>query len=267
MKSLLLAFCAFVLISSAYRLAAADKPYLRAMLVCGGCCHDYTAQKDILKKGIEARAKVVVDTIQQGGTSRESRIPLYENPDWARGYDVIIHDDCFGFVGDTNWIAKILAPHRAGMPGVNLHCAMHSYRVAPNDDWQRYLGLRSLKHEAAAPIGIRTVNTNHAIIAGLGWREWNTGKEELYNNVTVFETATPLQRGKQGEDDFVITWVNAYGKTRVFNTTFGHFNETVSDPRYLDLVTRGLLWACGKLDAEHLQPMFPAKNAAVDAPR
>ena len=27
-------------------------------------------------------------------------------------------------------------------------------------------------------------------------------------------------------------------------------NATVADPRYLDLVARGLLWSCGKLDAQ-----------------
>jgi hypothetical protein len=32
----------------------------------------------------------------------------------------------------------------------------------------------------------------------------------------------------------------------------------VADPRYLDLVTRGLLWACDRLDASHLEPVFPA---------
>jgi type 1 glutamine amidotransferase len=35
---------------------------------------------------------------------------------------------------------------------------------------------------------------------------------------------------------------------RVFSTTKGHNNETVNDPRYPDLVTRGLFWACGKPD-------------------
>jgi type 1 glutamine amidotransferase len=34
----------------------------------------------------------------------------------------------------------------------------------------------------------------------------------------------------------------------VFSTTIGHNNATVADARYLDLVTRGLLWACGKSD-------------------
>ena len=36
---------------------------------------------------------------------------------------------------------------------------------------------------------------------------------------------------------------------RVFSTTVGHNDETVSDPRYLDLVTRGVLWA-----TRHLNP-------------
>ena len=38
-----------------FRLAAAPKP-LRVLLLTGGCCHDYAAQKDILQKGLEARA-------------------------------------------------------------------------------------------------------------------------------------------------------------------------------------------------------------------
>ena len=44
-------------------------------------------------------------------------------------------------------------------------------------------------------------------------------------------------------------WTNVYnGKTRVFSTTLGHNNDTVADDKYLDLVTRGLLWATGHLN-------------------
>jgi len=32
------------------------------------------------------------------------------------------------------------------------------------------------------------------------------------------------------------------GKAPVFCTSLGHNNQTVDDPRYLTLVTRGLLW-------------------------
>ena len=56
-------------------------------------------------------------------------------------------------------------------------------------------------------------------------------------------------------DDNVVVWTNIYnGKTRVFATTLGHNNETVADARYLDLITRGLLWSVDKLDDEHLKP-------------
>lgn len=246
-------------------LSAAEPRPLRALLVCGGCCHDYPIQKDLLKRGIEARARVVIDTVQQGGTSKESRIPLYENPNWAKGYDVVIHDECFGAVADTNWIARILAPHRAGLPGVNLHCAVHSYRAAPGELWQEYLGLRSMKHGKATPIRIRTIAPRHPILRDLGWSGWTTGNEELYNNVKVFSTATLLQRGAQAEDDYAVTWVNRYGSTRVFSTSLGHFNETVGDDRYLDLVTRGLLWACDRLDARHLKPR-PGAPMRASAP-
>jgi type 1 glutamine amidotransferase len=70
-------------------------------------------------------------------------------------------------------------------------------------------------------------------------------------------TAKPLAKGKQVSkakdgkeriDETVVVWTNEYnGKAKVFATTLGHNNETVSDPRYLDLVTRGLLWSTGHL--------------------
>ena len=62
--------------------------------------------------------------------------------------------------------------------------------------------------------------------------------------------STPLSGPVCGENNNVVVWTHLYGpkKTRVFSTTIGHNNETVSDDRYLNLVTRGLLWACDKLN-------------------
>ena len=39
---------------------ADDVKPIRALLVLGGCCHDYNAQKDLLVKGIAERAHVEV---------------------------------------------------------------------------------------------------------------------------------------------------------------------------------------------------------------
>ena len=113
--------------------ADAARP-IRALLVIGGCCHDYGKQKDILKEGIEKRANAVVDIIYSEDRSTKPPLPIYGNPDYAKGYDVVIHDECAAGIDDPKVIEGVLAPHRAGIPGVNLHCAMHCYRIgSPND--------------------------------------------------------------------------------------------------------------------------------------
>ena len=259
--------------------AAAPKP-LRVLLFAGGCCHDYAVQHLILKEGLEARAHVEVDAIHSFDRSTKATFAPYAKPDWAKGYDVIVHDECSADVKDVAYVNNILAAHHAGIPAVNLHCAMHSYRVgnisqpvvpgSPDALWFDLLGLQSTGHGPQEPIQLTTVAKDHPIMAGQP--EWTTVKEELYNNIKIFPTATPLMRGKQllkqkdGSEravESVVTWVNEYGtsKTRVFSSTVGHNNDTVADPRYLDLVTRGLLWSCDKLNPTYLKPA-PATTAA-----
>jgi hypothetical protein len=256
-KTTLLLAAAFALLLVTRPGSAAEDPKpLKVLLITGGCCHDYAKQKDILKKGIEARANAQVDIIFVADDSTHPQLPIYGHPDYAKGYDVVIHDECAADVNDPAVVEGVLKPHRDGIPGVNLHCGMHSYRIGnPNDlvapgtphgFWFEYLGLQSSGHGAQLPIAISFVDPDSPITKGL--TDWATIHEELYNNIKVFDGAHALARGKQGQSDFVVVWTNLYqGKTRVFSTTIGHNNETVEDPRYLDLVTRGVFWACGKL--------------------
>lgn len=241
---------------------AGPKP-LKVLLILGGCCHDYAAQKDILKKGLEARANVQVNSIYSPDTSTHPPLPIFGKPDYANGYDVVLHDECAADISDPEVVRGVLAPHRQGIPGVNLHCAMHSYRTGnpgqpavpgtPHALWFEYLGLQSSGHGPQKPIELTFLDAASPVTRGM--TNWTTINEELYNNVKVGETAHALVRGRQGagdkpgQNDTVVGWTNEYGpvKTRVFSTTIGHNNETVADPRYLDLVARGLLWACGKL--------------------
>jgi hypothetical protein len=244
--------------------SAEVKP-LRVLLITGGCCHDYAHQKDILKQGLEQRANLVVTQVHTDDGSTKPPLAILGDPDYAKGYDVVIHDECAADINDPAIIKGIVAPHRAGIPGVNLHCAMHCYRIGnPGEKatagtdralWFDYLGLQSSGHGAQLPIAIQFTEKSQPIVQGLS--DWTTIQEELYNNVQIFPTATPLASGtqtvknKEGvakENKYVVAWINDYHGTRVFSTTIGHNNETVADARYLDLVTRGLLWACGKLD-------------------
>jgi type 1 glutamine amidotransferase len=248
------------------RAARADDKPIRALLVTGGCCHDYRHQKDILTKGISARANVQWKIAFDADSSTKHKNPVYDAADWAKSFDVVVHDECSADVKDLKVIDGILKPHREGLPGVVLHCAMHCYRsegwpkaVTP---WFEFTGLPSTGHGAQSPIAIRFVDKDNPITKTL--EDWTTINEELYNNSArrLLGTAHSLARGTQEKNDFVVVWTNLYnGKARVFGTTLGHQNRTVQDPRYLDLVTRGLLWSVDKLDAAHLKP---AKKVLLD---
>jgi Trehalose utilisation len=242
---------------SAAAFAQEAKP-LKVMLITGGCCHDYKNQTNILKKGLEERINVTVDQIHVDDGSTKPKLPIYGNPDYAAGYDLVIHDECAADIKDIAVVNGVLKPHVDGTPAVALHCAMHSYRTGNHTQkvetlggdgslWFEFLGLQSSGHGPQKPIDITFTDKNHPVTKGA--KDWTTINEELYNNVRLFDAAQPLAKGKQDKSEAVVVWTNLYGKekTRVFCTTIGHNNATVEDARYLDLVAKGLLWAAGKL--------------------
>ncbi len=253
---------------------------LKALLVAGGCCHDYAGQHKILAEGIQARASVQVDVVWTEDRSTNPPLPLYEDPNWADGYDVIIHDECAAGNRELEVIHNILNVHQT-IPAVHLHCAMHSFRNG-TDLWFKHLGIQSTSHGPQVPIELHFTDDEHPITRGLS--DWKTIPEELYNNVKIFD-AHPLATGKQtikrnGNErvvEHVVAWINEKQGARSFSTTIGHNTETVADARYLNLVTRGLLWACGALNDEHFkaysgenkinlvkaEPKLPAKTLGV----
>lgn len=232
---------------------------LRALLICGGCCHDYDSQKTLLARGLAERAYVDVTVVHQGGQSTKAKIPYYEQANWAEGYDVVLHDECFADVTDRDWVARILAPHRAGLPAVVIHCAMHCYRDG-SDDWFKFLGVTSRTHGKHYPHEVLNVDADHPIMETFG-PAWFNPAGELYWIEKLWPTARPLAVAKNRENGRSETcvWTNQYGTARVFGTTLGHHNETVASPEFLDLVTRGTLWACGKLEPAYLRPVTPRR--------
>ena len=254
-------------------LSAEQKP-LRVLVVAGGCCHDYATQKEVLKKGIEARVNATVEVAYDPTKSTKPLFELFKNPDWGKNYDVVVHDECAADITDQAYVANIVNAHKNGLPAVNLHCAMHSYRWgnyrepvkagADNASWYEMLGLQSTGHGPQQPIAITFTDKSHPITTGLA--DWTTINEELYNNVQVLGAKTlatglqkiPEKKDKKGkvtpasEANAIVAWTNEFGpkKTRIFSTTIGHNNATVEDARYLDLVARAVLWSAGKLEAD-----------------
>jgi type 1 glutamine amidotransferase len=234
--------------------------HIKALFITGGCCHDYDHQKKIVPDGIDRmigdKYKVEWTIIDDKNRTTNHKIELYKNPDWYKGYDIVVHDECWADVNDQDYIANILRAHGEGkVPAVNLHCTEHCYRALPNfkyRDWFAFTGIESHGHGAQLPIAINFIDTDHPITKGL--ENWTTIHEELYNNFQVFDTCHPLAKGtqtwkdKSGKDqssEYNVIWTNDYKGTRVFTTTLGHNNETCADPRYALLVARGFLWALG----------------------
>jgi type 1 glutamine amidotransferase len=255
---------------------AGDEPQpVRALLVIGGCCHDYAKQKDLLTKGVSARVNVQWAVSYDPDKGTKHLNPVYEKTDWAKNFDVIVHDECCSDVKDVTLIDRILEPHRQGLPGVVLHCGIHSYRSEgypkATTPWFEFTGLHSTAHGPQEPIAVAFTDADSPITKGM--KDWTTVKEELYNNFSgnLLDTAHALARGtqkykardgKEITDTTITVWTNTYRKkTRVFATTLGHNNETVGDERYLDLLARGLLWSVDKLNDTYLKP---AKKVLIE---
>jgi type 1 glutamine amidotransferase len=234
--------------------AAAPKP-IRALLVCGGCCHDYAAQKKILSEGISARANVewtiVHEDAPDKANERLHRVSIYEKPQWWKGYDVVVHNECFGMVEDNAFVEGITAAHKAGVAAVMLHCSSHSYRAASTDEWRQCVGITSRSHEKNRDLLVKNLAPEHPVMKSFP-AEWLDRKDELYKNEKVWPYVTPLAKayGEDTKQDHIVIWLNTYGPAKVFATTLGHFNSTMEAPEYLGVVTRGLLWATGHLEAD-----------------
>jgi hypothetical protein len=148
---------------------------LKALLITGGCCHDYAKQHEIIAKGIQSRANVQVDVIWTDDKSTNPPLPIYDKVDWAKGYDIIIHDECAASMNNKETLTRILDAHKT-IPSIQLHCAMHSFRTG-EDRWFKRLGLQSNSHGPQEPIAITFVDQEHPITKTLA--DWTTIKEEL----------------------------------------------------------------------------------------
>jgi len=227
--------------------ARAARP-IRALLVTGGGYHDYSHQKKALTEGVSARANVEWTVVHDTDTNNGHKIPLFENPNWAEGYDVVVHNECYADVTDLAYIGKITAAHKNGTPAVVVHCAMHTFRSLKTDEWRELLGVSTFRHGKQHPLEVKNMQPADPIMKGFP-ATWTTGNEELYWVEKVWPGTTVLAEAKAEENkkDNAVVWSHTYGKGRVFGTTLVHNNKTMADSVYLDLFTRGLLWSCDKL--------------------
>jgi len=121
---------------------------IRVLLVTGGCCHDYAFQTKAMQLAASKRGlRVEWTVVNEGGKGTKAKIGLYDKPGWAKGFDVVVHNECFANTTDEAYIRKITQTHKSGVNAVVIHCAMHTYRAAKINDWREFLGVTSRRHE------------------------------------------------------------------------------------------------------------------------
>lgn len=235
-------------------IAEEAKPKLKGLLVAGGCCHDYPRQKLIITEGLSQRVSIEWDIVHEGDKAgREYKVSIYSNKNWSEGYDVVVHNECFGGITDVAFVDSIVNEHRrSGVPAVFVHCAMHSYRAAETDEWRKLLGVTSRRHERKKrQLEVRNVMADHPIMAAFP-KTWTTPNGELYVIENLWPNCKPLAAAYSPEtkSDQPCIWINEYEGVRVFGTTLGHHNETMIADEWLETVSRGVLWTVGKLSDE-----------------
>ena len=245
--------------------ASAEVTPLKILVVNGGCCHDYDKQGPILKEILEAKLNAEVTLATSPSKKTDARFKIYEKEDWAKGYDLVIHNECSANVKDKAYVKRILDAHLNGVPAINLHCAMHSYRwgdfkkpVKPGADnagWFEMIGVQSSGHGPQFPVKVDYIDKEHPVTKGL--ENWTTPKGELYNNVQVFESAKILAIGSQNLRkkkiaDAAVIWTNSYGpkKTKIISLSIAHTSGEMKTENFQELLKRSALWATDNINED-----------------
>ena len=216
---------------------------VNAMIVTGGPFHDYTGQTKILMDTLNAVMPINWTVVQGMSNVTTVQLPLYNNPDWAKGMDLVIHNECWA---DADLPAPIVQNiTRPAVPRMFFHCTLHSYRVMSDDGWRELIGMTSRRHTRAHNILLKWADGD-PITAGLP--PFVTPIDELYVIEKVWPNTRALASAVSPEDGatYPVVWTHDYRGTRVFGTTLGHGNETFNTNQFKELFTRGFRWALKK---------------------
>jgi uncharacterized protein len=221
---------------------------IKALIITGGCCHNYHYQTSAITEGISKITDVNWTILHEGGTGKDHESEFYSDPNWAKPYDIVIHNECFAQVTNASYIKQVANGHKnAGVPGIVIHCAMHTYREIEADDWRKFLGVTSKRHDHQSNYAVKVLKKNHPVMKGTPG-DWVTPMDELYVIEKLWSSATALATSKSEKDgnDYPVVWVNDFEGTRVFGTTYGHSDATFGDPVFINLLSHGFLWAAGR---------------------
>lgn len=242
--------------------AATNKP-LKVLYVTQDNCpyHNYPQQKEEFNKIASTQKHWDVTVLSNNGDALIQH--LATNPEFAKGYDVVIYNFCLANSDNLEAPYNIIQQTRKlGVPALLIHGALHSFWPTfkengpesvqvegqsekvrtrknllelwnknhagePFPVWPSLTGIGSTAHGPHDFINVKKIKADHEILKG--FNEYQTVKvAELYNNYineTEAKTTIPVLKGIQGQAEAVVLWEFPLGTSKAVGFTLGHSVE------------------------------------------
>ncbi|HYX34708.1 MAG TPA: D-arabinono-1,4-lactone oxidase [Oligoflexus sp.] len=228
--------------------------------------HNYNQTQKNLQKILYQN--INLDLTVVGRKSKDS-LDLLKKPGFLQGYQLFIYNACFADNTDLALLRNLNQEIRSsGVPTVFLHCAMHNFRWSSTDPgvhglgktkrlkkswskawpqeefpafWQ-LTGMDTVNHDLIGPFTVDKVGS-HPIIRNLP-EHWTLARDERYQTLKLQENVIPLLKS----GNHTVAWLHQAGKAKIFATTLGHDDNTQLDPKFAELLSRGIFYITGYLN-------------------
>ena len=239
--------------------AQASAAPVRVLIITGDnvSAHKWQETSNAVKDLLEKDGRITVDI-----TATPSKDLTDDN--LAR-YDVLLlnYKETPNGPPESRWSDSnkqaFLKAVREGKGLVAYHFASSAFTKPNWDEFEKAVagGWRTQGfHGPAHVFTVKKTDAKHPITDGMTAPEFTHAIDELYQNSmltpgsVVLATAYSDKNKPRGTgNDEPVIWVNNYGKGRVYENVLGHNQEAMADPKYQDLMRRGVIWAAtGKVD-------------------
>ncbi|MEO0414184.1 MAG: ThuA domain-containing protein, partial [Verrucomicrobiota bacterium] len=231
---------------------------IKVLMITGGGWHDYKSQEVILRETITSRLNATVDvkwtsTDEHPVQPQSDKIPHVFTTDFAKGYDVVLHNHCHVGFQDDAAIDKVIDNHITNKVGIVMtHGSFHTFMRTKEQAWDRLCGCNSVRHVHHAPIEVKIMTKDHPVTKALGVDGWRTKQGELYtttlNEGTINLAEGTTIEGRTQTDSCIFT--HELNGNPMVGITLGHHNSTMEQAEYKDLITYSVLHAASKLDKD-----------------